>query len=89
MTVQVTVNGKLANGVIKNVGAARRFGYRSGEQIFKNLKPSYEGRWSGHHKWRDVSGKVRWDPIFFEASATRLHALMTTDNCFHNMPRAK
>ena len=89
MTVHVVVDSKRASGVIKHVGAARRFGYRSGEQIFKNLKPNYEGRWSGHHKWRDVSGTVRWDPIFFEASAMRLDALMTTDNCFRRMPRVK
>lgn len=89
MTVRVTVTGKVASGVVAKVGAARRFGYRPGEQIFKNLKANYEGRWRGSLKWRDVSGTVRWDPIFFAASATKLHAVQTTDKCYRNMPRVK
>jgi hypothetical protein len=77
-----------AVGTIAELGSAGKYGYKRGEEIFR-LSADDFGEWVGQLKWRGVSGAERWDPIRFSATPDRLNAIMTTDDCYKNMPRIR
>jgi len=82
------VGDNRASGTIAELGAAGKYGYRQGEEIFR-LSADDFGEWVGQLKWRSVAGAERWDPVRFVATPDRLNATMTTDDCYRNMPRVK
>ncbi|MCA9670210.1 MAG: hypothetical protein KC503_31665 [Myxococcales bacterium] len=82
------VDTKNAVGVIAKLGAAKQFGYRKGETIFK-LEAQDSGAWQGKLLWRSVSRVRRWDPIYLVASGDTLSAQMSTDACYRNMTRVQ
>jgi hypothetical protein len=89
MVIEFTMAGdKKAVGRIAEVGAASKYGYKHGEEIFRVSADDF-GEWVGQLKWRSVAGAERWDPIRLVASPDRLNAAMTTDDCYKNMPRVK
>lgn len=88
--VELTVGrgGKTATGRVAAVGkgdAARR-GYLLREEILHLAADDY-GDWVGQSKWRSAAGQERWDPIRMVATADRLNATMTIDDCLRNMSR--
>ena len=88
MVVEISVQGGThAAGRIAALGAAGKYGYTQGEEIFK-LDVVDSGDWVGQLRWRNVRGDERWEPIHFVASGDLLDATMPTDPCYRNMPRA-
>jgi hypothetical protein len=89
MVIQFSVNGTVkATGTVTEVGSASKYGYTKGEEIFR-LSADDFGKWVGQLKWRNVVGTERWDPITFVATDSVLNAIMTTDHCYKQMPRAR
>jgi hypothetical protein len=76
-----------AVGHIATLGKAGKYGYKTGEEIFR-VTATDLGKWAGKLKWRSVSGTERWDPITFVVMAGQLDAVQTTDTCYKGMPRA-
>jgi hypothetical protein len=79
---------KKAVGTVAELGAAGKYGYKVGEEIFR-LSADDFGDWVGQLKWRSVAGAERWDPIRMVATEDKLNATMTTDDCYKNMPRVR
>jgi hypothetical protein len=77
---------KKASGTILELGAAGKYGYKVGEEIFRVSADDF-GEWVGQLKWRSVAGAERWDSVRLVATADKLNATMTTDDCYKNMPR--
>jgi hypothetical protein len=89
MVIEFTLQGeKKATGRVAEVGAASKYGYKAGEEIFRVSADDF-GDWVGQLKWRSVNGVERWDPIRFVATQDKLNATMTTDDCYKNMPRVQ
>jgi hypothetical protein len=82
------VGDKKASGTVAELGAAGKYGYKQGEEIFRVAADDF-GEWVGQLKWRSVAGAERWDPIRLVATQDKLNATMTTDDCYKNMPRVK
>ena len=76
------------SGAVLTTGKAARRGYQKGEEIFK-LTANDFGAWVGKHKWRAVTGVVRWDPVYFIATTETLDATMTTEHCWKKMGRSQ
>jgi hypothetical protein len=76
-----------AVGRIVELGAASKYGYKQGEEIFRLTADDY-GDWVGQLKWRSVAGAERWEPIRLVATPERLDATMTIDDCYRNMQKA-
>lgn len=88
MLVEFTVNGNKAVGKVVDPGAAKRYGFVKGEEVFRLTADSY-GDWVGETRWRSVMGAQHWDSIRFSASADTLSATMTNEPCYRNMPRRR
>jgi hypothetical protein len=88
MLVEFTVNGNEAVGKVVDPGAAKRYGFVKGEEVFRLTADSY-GDWVGKTRWRSVTGAQHWDPIRFSASADTLTATMTNEPCYRNMPKRR
>jgi hypothetical protein len=87
MVVEFSLQGeKKAIGHVASLGEAAKYGYKQGDEILKLEADDY-GDWVGQLKWRSVGGVERWDPIRLVATSEALHATMTTDTCYRNMPR--
>lgn len=88
MVINFVLEGdKKAVGRIAELGAAGKYGYKRGEEIFR-LSATDLGKWVGQLKWRSVAGALRWEPISFVASPDRLDAVATMDDCYKSMLRA-
>jgi hypothetical protein len=87
MVIEVSVIGKRATGKVLHLDKAGAFGYSVGEEILR-LEADDFGDWVGQLHWRAQYSKDRWDPIHFVANSMQLDAIMTTDRCYKNMPRA-
>jgi hypothetical protein len=87
MVVEFHVDGKKATGRVSHLGKAGVFGYSVGEEILR-LEPDDHGDWVGQLHWRGLGSKDRWEPIRLVATSTQLDAIMTTDSCYKQMPRA-
>ncbi|HEY3353185.1 MAG TPA: hypothetical protein VGQ83_08065 [Polyangia bacterium] len=89
LVIEFSLNGeKKAVGRIAELGAAGKYGYKAGEEIFRVSADDF-GDWVGQLKWRSVAGAERWDSIRFVATQEKLNATMTTDDCYKNMPRVR
>jgi len=89
MVIEFTQTGdNKATGRIAELGAAGKYGYKAGDEIFR-LSADDFGEWVGQLRWRSVAGAERWDPIRFVATTDRLNATQTTDDCYKNMPRVR
>ena len=89
LVIEFRVTGeKKASGTIAELGAAGKYGYKAGEEIFRVAADDF-GEWVGQLKWRSVAGAERWDPIRLVATPEKLNATMTTDDCYKNMPRVR
>jgi hypothetical protein len=88
MLIEFTVNGNKAVGKVVDPGAAKRYGFVKGEDIFRLTADSY-GDWLGETRWRGVSGAQHWDSIRFSASADTLSATMTNEPCYRSMPKRR
>ena len=77
---------KKSVGWIAELGAAGKYGYKQGEEIFRLEQNNY-GDSIGKLKWRSVAGAERWESIRMVATDDKLNATMTTDDCYKNMPR--
>jgi hypothetical protein len=89
MVVEFTMSGdRKATGRIAELGAAGKYGYKAGDEIFR-LSADDFGEWVGQLRWRSVAGAERWDPIRLVATADRLNATQTADDCYKNMPRVR
>lgn len=87
MVIEVELQGeKKAAGHIVELGAAGKYGYTQGEEIFRLSADDY-GDWVGQLHWRSVSGAERWEPIRLVAAADLLDATITTDDCYKKMQR--
>ncbi len=87
--IEFRLNGaKQATGYVAELGAAGKYGYTVGEEIFRLTADDF-GDWVGQLKWRSVYGADRWDPIRLVATQDELNATMTTDDCYKNMPRVR
>jgi hypothetical protein len=88
MLVEMTLDGKKAVGRVVETGAAKKYGYVKGEEMFRlNWDP--HGDWLGEVRWRGVSGAQHWDSIRMQVQGDVLRATMTNDGCYKNMTRAK
>ena len=83
-----TADGKKAVGRIVAVGAAAKYGYKVGEEMF-HLNYDPHGDWLGEVHFRSVSGAQHWDSIRMVVQANALVATMTNDGCYKNMARVK
>jgi len=88
MVVELRVDGKAAVGRIAVLGQGVKRGYKEGDDIL-HLTVDDWGQWVGQLRWRSVAGVGRQDPIRFVATANRLDAVMTTDECYRGMPRVQ
>lgn len=89
MIVEVGLQSKTtASGHVAVLGAAEKYGYSAGEEMLR-LEADDLGKWVGQLKWRSVAGVQRWDPITMIATAEKLNAIMTTDDCYKDMPRVR
>jgi hypothetical protein len=89
MAIEFTLaTPKSASGRICELGKGGKYGYSQGEEILR-LDADDFGDWVGKLKWRSVAGVERWDPIRMVATADRLNATMTTDECYKDMPRER
>jgi hypothetical protein len=88
MLVEFTVDGNKAVGKVVDPGAAKRYGFVKGEEVFRLTADSY-GDWVGKTRWRSVTGAQHWDSIRFSASADTLSATMTNEPCYRNMPKRR
>ncbi len=86
MTIEIAVSGKHAVGKIVDPGAARRYGYEAGEEVFRLTVDAY-GDWLGETRWRGVAGTQHWDGIRFTAGTTTLQGTMTTEPCYRSLTR--
>src|SRR5262249_30478580 len=82
------VGEKQAVGRIAALGQAAKYHYKQGEEIFR-VEATDLGKWVGQLKWRSVAGVERWDPVTLIATDSQLDAVMTTDDCYKNMPRVR
>ena len=71
MLVEFTVNGNEAVGKVVDPGAAKRYGFVKGEEVFRLTADSY-GDWVGKTRWRSVTGAQHW-----AATTRRTPDLMT------------
>jgi hypothetical protein len=91
MVVDIKVDkadGKSAVGHIAFLGQGVRRGCIEGDELL-HLTADDFGQWVGHLHWRSVAGMDRQDPIRFVATANKLDAIMSTDECYKGMPRAQ
>jgi hypothetical protein len=86
--VDISVDGKNAVGRITVLGQGAKRGYKDGDELL-HLTVDDFGQWVGKLHWRSVAGMDRQDPIRFVATDTKLDAIMTTDECFKDMPRTQ
>jgi hypothetical protein len=86
--IEFTVDGRKAVGRVVEPGAATRYGFQAGEEVFRLQADSY-GQWVGDVHWRGVAAAEHWDSIRFVASPTVLDATMTNERCYRDMPRAE
>ena len=85
--VEFKIDGDKAVGRVVATGAAARFGFRDGEDVFHlGLDPS--GAWAGEVRWRGVSGAQHWDGIVLVATAHGLSASVTNEPCYRDLQRA-
>ena len=82
----IKVDGKAAVGRVAVLGQGVKRGYKDGDEIL-HLTSDDWGQWVGQLHWRSVAGMDRQDPIRFVATANKLDATMSTDECFKDMPR--
>jgi hypothetical protein len=87
MRIEFTVAGNKATGRVVALGAASKYGYTVGEEIFRLTVDDF-GEWVGQLHWRNVRGDEHWDPIRFVATSELLNATMTTDGCYRDMHHA-
>ncbi len=88
-TIEITLkDAHTAVGRIANLGGLGIRGYQQGEEII-HLTADDFGKWNGQLVWRQVSGATHTDPISFVATGDVLNAVMTTDDCYKQMPKAR
>jgi len=86
--IEVVVSGDKAVGRVVEPGAAARFGFRAGEEVFRlTLDPA--GAWAGEVRWRGASGAQHWDGIVLVATPAVLSAKVTNEPCYREMRRAE
>jgi hypothetical protein len=88
MVVEIKVDGRAAVGRIAVLGQGAKRGYTEGGEIL-HLTADDFGQWVGQLHWRSVAGMDRQDPIRFVATANKLDAVMSTDECYKGMRRAQ
>jgi hypothetical protein len=88
MVVEIKVDGNAAVGRIAVLGQGVKRGYTQGDEIL-HLRADDFGQWVGQLHWRSVAGMDRQDPIRFVATANKLDAVMSTDECYKGMSRAQ
>ena len=88
MIVEMTLDQKKAVGRVVEPGAASKYGYKKGEEMF-HLTADPHGDWLGEVHWRGVSGSQHWDSIRIAVGAGGLTATMTNDGCYRNMARIR
>jgi len=86
--VEFTVDGSKASGKVVEPGAAKRYGFQKGEEIFRLTADSY-GDWVGETRFRSVSGAQHWDSIRMSATDAMLSATMTNEPCYRTMPKRR
>jgi hypothetical protein len=84
--VEFTVSGGKAVGRVVAPGAAARYGYQKGEEVF-HVAVDPVGGYAGEVLWRGVAGGHHWDGIVLVASDTALKAIVTNEPCYRDMPR--
>ena len=88
MVVEFVVDQRKAVGRIVEPGAATKYGYKKGEEMF-HLAADAHGDWVGEVRWRGVSGTQHWDGIRMVAQASALTATMTNDGCYKTMAKVR
>ncbi len=87
MIIEFTLaDARKAIGRVVEPGAAAKYGYKKGEEMF-HLNAEPKGDWLGEVHWRGVSGAQHWDSIRMAVSGHTLAATMTNEACYKNMTR--
>jgi len=86
--VEFTVTGDKAVGRVVDPGAAARFGFKKGEEVFRlTLDPA--GNWAGTTHWRGIAGSEHWDGVVLAVTPTALTATVTNEACYRSMERVR
>ena len=86
--IEFTVDGSKAVGRVVEPGAAKKYGFQKGEEVFRLTADAY-GDWVGETHWRGVSGAQHWDSIRMSATDAVLSATMTNEPCYRSMPKRR
>jgi len=86
--IEFTVDGNKAVGRVVDPGAAKKYGFQKGEDVFRVTADAY-GDWVGEVRWRGVSGAQHWDSIRLSATDSVLSATMTNEPCYRSMPKRR